>query len=223
MKSKSYTYESDEITVTYDLNRCIHAKECVKGLPQVFNPDKRPWIQPEQAGEAQIATIVERCPTGALHYEMKESDKREQPAPKNSITIVEDGPVYLRGDIELQDHQGSKLMKDTRMALCRCGDSSLKPLCDGSHSKSEFRAHASIDTASLENESDNDNPSADREPLVLKAMKDGPLLVEGSYMVYSNTTQPVATSKNIALCRCGSSSNKPYCDGTHKEIGFSTE
>ncbi|MCH8124257.1 MAG: (4Fe-4S)-binding protein, partial [Bacteroidetes bacterium] len=36
MKSKVYTYEGEQVTVRYDVKRCIHAKECVSGLPQVF-------------------------------------------------------------------------------------------------------------------------------------------------------------------------------------------
>ena len=58
MDEKIYTYKSDDITVRYDLKRCIHAKECVKGLRKVFDPNKRPWIQPDEASAEQIANVV---------------------------------------------------------------------------------------------------------------------------------------------------------------------
>ncbi|MBI3791167.1 MAG: CDGSH iron-sulfur domain-containing protein, partial [Gemmatimonadetes bacterium] len=43
------------------------------------------------------------------------------------------GPVYVRGDITVKDHTGAVLRTDTRLALCRCGHSSHKPFCDGTH------------------------------------------------------------------------------------------
>ena len=216
MDSKIYTYESDEIEVTYDLNRCIHAKECVKGLHKVFDPNKRPWIQPEHAKAENIVDVVERCPTGALHYKIKNEDKQESTPAKNTISIVPDGPVYFRGNIEVQDEDGETILNDTRFALCRCGKSSNKPACDNTHSEIEFEAHASFDKSSLEEE----NPTTDGSKLILKMQKDGPVLIQGSYQMYSEAAQPVGCSKTIALCRCGGSENKPFCDGTHKEIGF---
>lgn len=45
MNSKRREYQGDGITVSYELKRCIHAAECVRGLPAVFNLGKRPWIQ----------------------------------------------------------------------------------------------------------------------------------------------------------------------------------
>jgi len=218
MDQKMYTYESDEITVRYDLKRCIHAKECVKGLRQVFNPEKRPWIQPDEASAEQIVDVVERCPTGALHYELKNQGKEETAPPRNTISISPDGPVYFRGNIEVQNEEGEAILNDTRWALCRCGKSGNKPACDNTHTKIDFEAPASFDKSSLQEV----NPSEDGSKLVLKALKDGPVLVQGTYQIYSETSQPVSCSKNIALCRCGGSSNKPFCDGTHKEIGFTS-
>lgn len=216
MKSKIHSYESDEIKVTYDLNRCIHAKECVKGLNKVFDPNKRPWIQPENAKAENITDVVQRCPTGALHYEMKNQDKPEPTPSKNTISIVPDGPVYFRGNIEVRDQEGNVLLNDTRFALCRCGKSSNKPACDNTHAEIDFEAHASVEQSSLEEE----NPKTDGSKLILKMQKNGPVLIQGSYQIYSETAQPVGCSKTIALCRCGGSENKPFCDGTHKEIGF---
>lgn len=52
--------------------------------------------------------------------------------------------------------------------------------------------------------------------------EDGPFLVKGLKKLTNHENQPVAMQKDvIALCRCGASENKPFCDGTHKDIGFS--
>ncbi|MDX1644676.1 MAG: (4Fe-4S)-binding protein, partial [Thermoanaerobaculia bacterium] len=58
-------YETDDLTVLYDVERCIHAEECVHGLPQVFDPDRRPWIEPGEAPAEDVARVIRRCPTGA--------------------------------------------------------------------------------------------------------------------------------------------------------------
>lgn len=216
MKLDIYSYNTDDITVEYDQERCIHAAECVKNLPSVFDPDKRPWIQPEHATPDQIKKVVHSCPTGALKY--RDTDPQEQPESRNAIIISPDGPLYLRGDIEVQNAEGETILKDTRLALCRCGESQNKPLCDNSHRDTSFEAPASFDVNKLE--PTDTGKEYDGHKLVVKLMKNGPALIEGAYQVYSIAAQPAVSSKNIALCRCGSSSAKPFCDGTHKEIGF---
>ncbi len=53
---------------------------------------------------------------------------------------------------------------------------------------------------------------------------DGPLLVRGDFELVSATGEPVErTRRTVALCRCGASAIKPFCDGTHKLVGFRTE
>jgi len=79
MKEQIFKYDSDEIKVTWDQKRCIHAAECVKGLNDVFNPDQKPWIQPEKSSADQITNVIEKCPSGALHYELKNGDQTEKP------------------------------------------------------------------------------------------------------------------------------------------------
>jgi CDGSH-type Zn-finger protein len=159
---------------------------------------------------------VERCPTGALQYRRKDDNTEEQKPAKNTISVVPDGPVYFKGDIELRDHEGNVLLRDTRFALCRCGESAHKPSCDNSHDDIDFEASSAISRDSLQQK----NGAYEPGKLVLKFMDDGPVLIEGSYEIYSETSQPLQCSKNIALCRCGASDNKPFCDGSHKDTGF---
>lgn len=59
------------------------------------------------------------------------------------------------------------------------------------------------------------------EPATITAYPDGPLLVRGSYRIVDASGKEVElTRRTVALCRCGKSSQKPWCDGTHKAAGF---
>ena len=59
-------YKKDDVTILWDSSKCIHSGICARGLPQVFKPRERPWIQTENAGRDAIVAQVERCPSGAL-------------------------------------------------------------------------------------------------------------------------------------------------------------
>ena len=62
--SKEYTKE--DLTIMWDSSKCIHAAVCVKGLPEVFKPREKPWIQMENSSIETIAEQVSKCPSGAL-------------------------------------------------------------------------------------------------------------------------------------------------------------
>ncbi|MGO4691269.1 CDGSH iron-sulfur domain-containing protein [Glaciibacter sp. 2TAF33] len=60
-------------------------------------------------------------------------------------------------------------------------------------------------------------------PVVVVECADGPLLVRGEIEILSaDGIRRPQNRKTIALCRCGASSIKPFCDGTHKLVGFKT-
>ncbi|MGW5867307.1 (4Fe-4S)-binding protein [Streptomyces sp. NPDC055239] len=63
-------YEGQLITVTFEARRCLHAAECVNGLPEVFDTAERPWIRPDGAEVGRLIEVVRRCPSGALQYEL---------------------------------------------------------------------------------------------------------------------------------------------------------
>ncbi|RMG24368.1 MAG: CDGSH iron-sulfur domain-containing protein [Methanobacteriota archaeon] len=56
----------------------------------------------------------------------------------------------------------------------------------------------------------------------INALENGPLVVEaeGTYVIVKDGKEETIDQKAIALCRCGASENKPFCDGTHKKINF---
>ena len=64
-------YETDEIIVFWKPELCEHATECVRGNGNVFDPARRPWVDLSQAPASEIAEIIDRCPSGALKYELK--------------------------------------------------------------------------------------------------------------------------------------------------------
>jgi len=137
---KIYRYESEGVVVTYEARRCIHAEECVHGLPAAFDPKRKPWVDAKAAPADAIARVIERCPTGALQYERRDGGPQEAPPSMNTVRIAADGPLYLHGRVRIDDADGQPVVRDTRVALCRCGQSALKPFCDGTHKKIGFKA-----------------------------------------------------------------------------------
>jgi uncharacterized Fe-S cluster protein YjdI len=103
---------------------------------------RRPWIDLEAASADAIAAAVELCPTGALHY-VREDDGPQEAAPQEvTVRVVRNGPYLLRGRVSILDDEGRVIREDTRVALCRCGQSQHMPFCDNSHRASGFRDDA---------------------------------------------------------------------------------
>jgi len=69
------TYENKTIRVFWEPEGCIHSANCINGLPQVFNLKKRPWVDIDAATTEEIKRCIDTCPSGALRYEMSETDK----------------------------------------------------------------------------------------------------------------------------------------------------
>jgi uncharacterized Fe-S cluster protein YjdI len=63
-------YRNDTIRVRYDSKVCTQAAECVKGLPSVFDVDRKPWVNVDGAPVAEIKRQVAACPSGALSFEV---------------------------------------------------------------------------------------------------------------------------------------------------------
>jgi CDGSH-type Zn-finger protein/uncharacterized Fe-S cluster protein YjdI len=217
MAKRNHTYESNDLSVTYELKRCIHAAECVRGLPRVFNPKRKPWVELDHAEADDITTVVLRCPSGALHISESGGEPYSEPVPeRNSVVICADGPLYLRGDIVVKTREDEIIARDTRMALCRCGASKNKPFCDNSHKEVGFRDEGALGTSGIM------DPGGAEEggPWEVIASVNGPLRLKGPYEIHSADGKATSNGIKSALCRCGGSSNKPYCDGTHRSNGF---
>jgi uncharacterized Fe-S cluster protein YjdI/CDGSH-type Zn-finger protein len=139
-RSRTKEYVGEKIAVSFDAERCIHAGACVLALKAVFDRDRRPWIDPSQAEPDRIAAVVETCPSGALHYRRLDGGPAESVPETTTVTVRNNGPLYVRGKITITDPRGNVIVEDTRAALCRCGNSGNKPFCDNSHLKTGFRS-----------------------------------------------------------------------------------
>ncbi len=215
MTERVKSYEHDGLTVAYDPVRCIHAAECVRGLPLVFDPERRPWIDPSQADADLIVETIRRCPTGALHYRYPGGLPEEEPDTEVTIEVVPSGPLFLCGDIRLPGPDG-RVVHEPRAALCRCGASGNKPFCDNSHLAAGFSDAGILGESTLTPTDGSEPPGVDITPA-----PNGPLLIKGRIDLIGADGQLIEGGR-AALCRCGASGNKPFCDGSHGRIGFET-
>ena len=206
----------------------------------------------------------------------------QAPADGTTIEVVKDGPYRVSGACRVRNSRGEDMPTRGRFALCRCGSSSRKPFCDGTHAKIGFDgarfapvaadaaqpyrgkritihdnralcAHSGIctdglpgvfrlnqepwieadgaDTAAviaivqrcpsgaLSYSVDGAPPPAGQGERLITASANGPLFVNGSVELRAEGARP-RDPERYALCRCGGSKNKPFCDGTHWAIRF---
>jgi CDGSH-type Zn-finger protein/uncharacterized Fe-S cluster protein YjdI len=199
--------------IKFEAKKCIHSRQCVLGRPDVFVPNVAgEWIHPDAATPDEIAALAQNCPSGAIGYERLDGGEQEKAPIVNLARVRENGPMALHGELQIEGQAPS-----FRATLCRCGASKNKPFCDGSHTAAGFTATGEPVTAES-------TPLAARNgPLAIKPLLNGPLLVTGNVEVVSGTGRTIHRTQKMALCRCGGSANKPYCDGTHSRIGFSSE
>lgn len=126
------------ITVRDDRSVCVHAGFCGTRVANV-------WGQVSETSEstvrAQVISMVEKCPSGALTFRFDGDDV--EPLLPAAIAVLDDGPLWVTGGIPVSIGDGSTLETRNRVTLCRCGASANKPLCDGSHKTAGFRDAAS--------------------------------------------------------------------------------
>ncbi len=208
--SKKQRYEGKDIVIRFDARRCIHAGNCVRGLPGVFRANmKGAWIHPDAAEAAEIAALIRTCPSGALTYEPGREAGEELPPATNSITVEADGPLRIHASYSLN----GKKAEGYRTTLCRCGASKNKPYCDNAHKACGFHDPGALPATDL---ADIDTGGT----LDITAVKDGPLIVKGGCELRNAHGEIGVRAEKLALCRCGASKNKPYCDGSHAAVGF---
>jgi CDGSH-type Zn-finger protein len=215
------------------------------------------------------------------------------PSGDAAITVAANGPYLVTGGLALhrrrdvQSELGEPMTWTTvstmatkdRYALCRCGQSSNKPFCDGTHARFGFQAddvatgtyddraevvggdvnvrydkgicvHAGFCGTTVTNVWDEAAKTGDtsarmhviamiehcpsgaltyqldgvtNEPLMpqaVAAINDGPLWVTAGVPITNSDGSVLETRNRVTLCRCGQSANKPLCDGSHKDAGF---
>ncbi len=219
-------YPGEHADVAWNSRLCIHIGECGRASNPMFEAGRDPWCQPDLVGLADVADVVGRCPTGALTYQPKPAGPGEQAPARNLAVVANNGPLYLTGELAI-DHgqQNAEAMPgiNFRAALCRCGRSSNKPFCDNSHERAEsfesglgFRDRGAV--------GDRGTPIANSGGLLeIRRAKNGPLLVSGNLTIVAASGREAWQGTRTALCRCGESKNKPFCDGAHKAAGFTAD
>ena len=200
----------EKITVVFNAGKCIHARFCVTGAPRTFlaNVDG-PWLHPDDTASERLVEVAHLCPSGAVQYERHDGRAQEGAPPVNMARLRENGPVALHGPLTLN---GEPI--GYRATLCRCGASKNKPFCDGSHHEVDFVASGEPASRTVDLLATRDGPIA------LSPVKDGPLKVEGNLELCAASGRVVERAATVFLCRCGASKSKPFCDGSHKAIGF---
>ena len=204
------TVRGKNATISFNSELCIHARRCVISQPGVFKANVvGSWIDPDAASPEELVFVAMNCPSGAIQVTRHDGGADEQPPKVNGITVRENGPLAISATITLA---GKEI--GTRATLCRCGQSKNKPYCDGSHVAAEFQATGEAATKPSE-------PIAERGgALAITPYPNGPLGISGSVEILSGTGRTIDRVKTTALCRCGHSGHKPYCDGSHKAAGF---
>ena len=139
-----------------------------------------------------------------------------RPQMPNLLQPQVDGPLRATGDIEILAADGKLIEKTSEAWLCRCGRSSNKPFCDSTHAKTGFREPARVSGTYQPKTLD---PGTPGPGLRVNLRTNGPLRCVGDMRIEGaeNTSW---RGTQASLCRCGGSKNKPFCDGTHREIGF---
>jgi CDGSH-type Zn-finger protein/uncharacterized Fe-S cluster protein YjdI len=213
MSDDPQEYRGKHLIVQFDGSKCIHSRHCVLGRPDVFIPNAPgAWIQPDNAPAEAVVEIAHACPSGAITYERLDGGAAERAPAVNVARVRENGPIAILADLRIEGHEPR-----LRATLCRCGASKNKPFCDGSHAGAGF-------SASGEPATEDSAPLAQRDgPLTVTPAKNGPLLVKGNLEICSGTGRTVLRTQKAALCRCGGSAKKPFCDGTHNRNGFTSE
>jgi len=205
--------DGPDASILFDTRRCIHSRNCVLSRPDVFVPNvEGAWLHPERASGAEIAALAQACPSGAIRYERHDSAAPEAPPQVNVVRVLENGPLAFRAEATI----GS--VAALRATLCRCGASAAKPYCDGSHHRIGFHATGEPEASGTDAQLVKRNG-----PLSVDPVPDGPLLLHGPHEIVGGTGHTIFRGMEAALCRCGQSHHKPFCDGSHAGAGFHAE
>lgn len=138
------TYEGNGITVHRVGALCAHASFCANRTTD--------WYQlladtADVNVRAEVIAMIEHCPSGGLVYEI-DGQIIEPDLPK-AVSPVEDGPLWVTGNVEIMGSDRTPYEIRNRVALCRCGQSKNKPFCDGTHLEIEFEAKNQADEVTI--------------------------------------------------------------------------
>jgi CDGSH-type Zn-finger protein len=171
--------------------------------PQSDNRESPPVVHRREAPESVESTDEKALDRWFLEQRgSKRVPKRLEIA--NELLVTNGGPLKMTGNITLVDEDGTTTHAN-HLSLCRCGASKNKPICDDQHLEIEFFDNGAVQRAS------DWMPVTRPQTITVTAIKDGPLKFRGYLRIHNKKGQEYITMSG-ALCRCGKSSNKPFCD-----------
>lgn len=184
-------YANDEVVVVWQPDLCSHSANCIRGLPTVFDTRRRPWIDPLGASPAAIVEQVRKCPSGALSY---------RPVAAGATGV---GPAPSAAAAEgLPAASPAPIATGTAPA----GSAAATPTATPTASQAPLAPAAAVPPLGA--------------PMGVKVSVNGPLLLAGPIRLTLPDGSTVDREGKTALCRCGASTNKPFCDGSHNRVGF---
>ena len=213
---KIVKYSGKRAEVSWHGGLCIHIGECGRAKGDLFVGGRQPWCQPAAASDDEVKDVVLRCPTGALSVTLPDGSNPEEARPENTVNVAYNGPLFVSGQLEIEGAPEDAPGLGFRAAVCRCGQSKNKPYCDNSHESAGFKDYGAVGETG-------EPTTAVGGPLAIRAVKDGPLLFKGNFSISSSGGRSGWRGTQAAICRCGASANKPFCDGSHKNIGFESD
>ena len=187
----------------------VYAKplEWTESDPQPDSTDKNPE-RDQPAAFKQDAKALESTDERALDRWFREQRGRKRSPRRlnlpNELLVTNGGPLKMTGNITLIGEDGS-VTHTNNLSLCRCGASKNKPFCDDQHLEVEF-----IDNGQVRRVSDW-MPVNRPQTITVTCVENGPLKFRGYLRIYNLKGQECITMSG-ELCRCGKSSNKPFCD-----------
>ncbi|NOY16200.1 MAG: hypothetical protein GXP23_04560 [Gammaproteobacteria bacterium] len=215
-ENERYIFPGTKINVEWDGRLCIHIAECGHAKGDLFIAGRQPWCQPDLVTLEDVIDVVERCPSGALTYETSVKTVKESPDQENSVSVSYNGPYFVRGELDIEGSADDMEGVAFRVALCRCGHSKNKPFCDNSHEAIGFRDYGAVGEKG-------EGLTKKGGKLKITPLEDGPLLLSGNLTIKNSSGRVAWQGTEVALCRCGASENKPFCDGSHVAAGFKSK
>lgn len=123
-------YPGTGVTLLDDRDICVHAGFCGTAITNVWKMVRK---TDDTAVRSTLIAMVERCPSGAISYSLDGGATENEPRLRTEIGVNVNGPLWVTGGIPVDVGDEGQLPARNRVALCRCGASGRKPLCDGSH------------------------------------------------------------------------------------------